>query len=465
MKRLLNYFTTKSIELKFIVIFVLLIFSGQNMAAQDQIKDNNLEFSFFNDSWGGGIVRMPDDLRTFGFVLRYTSKDKISIYAKYSAMTNRFGEIKEFRNRFDEIVLKTYLPVLDFAEGQGYLGLNLGVYATGDFYGEEMQNFLHEKYEIPTIVLPYTKDRGYHYLVGFYFSRNLIYKPINHKKYLQFKLNISSEYSYNYLSLTDISIPIFLRYNNSSKYLSIRTGYKFTNNLSENKVLDRVLLAESGINFNVKVGLKNIFLFFEYFPKNGYSKGGFSFRLNKDRNANKSQNLTKDHIEVTVLNKGYGYNLKYLRDFTTFKNRDVRIIVNHNFHSLIKRYIIKYPQFLGHGIQFTIGCEVDLMESKGIFKTIKPYANLSSGYKLLSIYSGLTKIERINFHHFVVMNDTGVKLYLPIKFLPRKPNFNFLIYHRLLYLSSVKKSDYTRRTWDPHKTFQSRWGLGMIFDF
>ena len=85
--------------------------------------------------------------------------------------------------------------------------------------------------------------------------------------------------------------------------------------------------------------------------------------------------------------------------------------------------------------------------------------------KLLSIYSGLTQIDRINFVHFVALSDVGVKMYLPLNFLPRNPNLNFLIFHRTIYLSSVEKSDYTRRTWDPHRTFQSRWGLGMIFDF
>jgi len=443
------------------LIYVLSIVSIGVNFSQELVEKDRYEFSVFNDSWGGGIVRMPDDYRTFGFDFSFTSANKISLYTKYSSFTNRYDSIVLNRKRLDEIVFKTTLPIVRLKRDNGYVGLILGVYSIGNFKSEELQNYLHEKYEIPTVDLPYDEEKGIYYTIGIHFFKDLFERKINNDRKVTAKINVVSEYTIDYLFSTKFSIPILFNYtNNSNNFVALRLGYNFLLNLGENQILNEIIETEYGLNFNAKLGMRNVFLYYEYFPNRVFSSGGFGFSFVPGEKTKPIE--SESEIEVSIVNRGYGYNIKYIKHFTKLFKRQISFIINHNFHTLLKSYIPKYPKYLGHGNQISLGIEADLLNGRKIFN---PYINLSFGYKLISLYSGQEELERINISHFIVQNDTGIKIRLPFTLFSSRKSINLLAYHRYLYLSKQEATKLTRRNQNPHFQFQSRWGGGFIFDF
>ena len=449
--------------IKLIVIMQLLFFVLNQGVGQDTIQYAKYEFSMLNDSWGGGIAKMSDDLRTFGFDFRYTSKGLISVYTKYSSFTNRYHRDSLQRKRFDELVFKTRLPVLNLPSSNGSMGLILGVYANGNFGGEIIQNLEHDRFNISKVELPYYKGISFHHVVGMYFSNDILNQRITENRSLMVKMDFTAEYSYQYLFLTQISFPFIYKYE-EDKYLLFKVGYNYVNNLSDNELRKDILEAESGLNFAIRIAFKNTYFYYEVFKDKPFSSGGFGMRFTPGHK-NKELVTSKDKLEISIVSKGYGYNLKYLKEIATLYNRKVSFIIILDFHSLLKLYLPSYPDVLGHGNQLTIGAELDLFEPLDLYGIVNPYMNLSFGVRIVSIYSGLVEIDRLDYFHFAMNNDVGVKIRLPLKIFTKKINLNFLAYRRLMLLSPIEDGELVRPNASPHKTLQHRYGAGVIFDF
>lgn len=370
--------------------------------------------SAWNDSWGGGLAPVYDDLRTFHFELDYEKKNRFRIQSRYSLLTNRFDPDSLHRRSLDELVLSGSWALLRFNNGTGgNLWLKGGMVATGDIIGSQIQNTAHEVFGVTLTNLPYYDGNNVYPTLGYSLEKRLISHPLGSGRELQWWLHQSLDHHHGYVTNLGIAGPLTLKTASTSFALTAAYAY-LTSHLPDNRLVERVLKAESGVWLGMEVTGRILFLNFRYFPSGNFSYGGVGFRFYRGMFSTAEERDLGLQVELSLLNKGYGYNLKYAFLPFLLLNRKANIIINHNFHTYLRTYLPQSPTVNGHANQLTAGMELRLLKNRETERWVEPYVNLSAGNRVVSVYSRELPVATSTSHHFTLNGDLGLYLNLPL---------------------------------------------------
>lgn len=300
--------------------------------------------------------------------------------------------------------------------------------------------------------------------MGYLVLKTILNKQLKGDRSFQVQLEHSIDYIHNYMSKLSFGIPVTLKTNSSQ--ILLKGNYILSENyLTNNSLLANVLDAESGLCLNLKIVGKTIFYYFKTYPNSGFSYGGIGFRIRKQNEALTPTSLNLE-IATSVLSNGYGYNFKYSFLSKTALNRKIKMILNHNYHTFLKRFFPDSLQINGHGNQLTIGTEIYLLKSKDKPRVIEPYTNLSLGNKSVCIYSKTRSIDKFLSHHLIINNDLGINAQIPLSFNGMATNMNLSFYHRLTMMTSLTPNNelaFSEITNSPYANIQDAFGIGIRF--
>lgn len=435
--------------------------------AQAQNQSKELRISLYNDSWGGGFTPIYDDLRTYHFQAEYLKTNRFRLFTRYSLLTNRFDTDTLQRKSMNEWIMNGSLSIVQFNEGKGgNIWLKAGIVATGDILGSQIQKVTHQLFGVTQTDLPYYEEKKIHLIIGYAVDKSILTKPLREGRTFQWTLNHALDHHYNYMTTVRVGSPISLKVNRSQIIFTPEYTYA-KSHLLNNDLLPKVAEAESGLSFGLKVFSKRIFYHFEIYPYQNFSYGGIGIRLYKENSVrtNPVKPLNLD-IEVSLLSKGYGYNFKYSFMPFVILERRAKIIVNHHYHTFLKRYIPDSPIINGHGNQLTVGLQMTVLKAKSSGRIIDPYLNLSLGDKAISIYSKTANVARQTSHHVAINNDVGINIRIPYILNDSKNYLALSMYHRLIFLNSLtpaKESRFVDRNHSPYATTQHAFGVGIRF--
>lgn len=439
--------------------FYILLFLSPCVFSQE------FQISSFNDSWGGGTGEVYDDLRSYGFELRYKTPKNIIFKTTFSNLTNRKDANIEQQKSLDELILSASFPVFQNFKSDKYeIRLKGGVLTTGSIFGKELQSITHSLFGVEQTNLAYSNEKGVYPHLGYSISKNIYQKEILNKHLLKVSLKNSIDYIPNFKNVIKFNLPVSL----NGKYSKIvfSTNYIISENfIKGNNLLENTVNAESGLNFNFKVYGKYFFYYFENYATSQFSSGGFGFRFAKKSKKSNSENYLFK-VEPSMLNNGYGFNFKYLFAESSLWKRRTHLIINHNFNTLLKKFIPSSPDVNGHANQLTFGGEIEILEQKKKRRIITPYTNISIGNKSIHIYSKNIDLEKTISNHFVINNDLGIKVRKAIRFKSKVSAINFQLYYRSTLLKSLtpkKESNLVSLDDNPYQKFQTAIGLGIQF--
>lgn len=443
--------------------FLFLCFFSVFIHAQN--KNSEILLSLFNDSWGGGLTPIYDDLRSYHFQFEYNIENKLKVFSKLSFLTNRFEKNISERKSTDEFMLNAALPIFKFKKNKNdNLWVKAGVLVTGDIFGSKIQEMTHSLFDVKQTDLTSEKEKKLYFTLGYILEKNIFIKELSNTKSLQLSVNNILDYHHNYQSNISFGAPLTVKSAANSKII-LTPGYTFINNhKKDNHLLSKVFEVESGFNLDLKVFSKGFFYTFKTFPFHNFSYGGIGYRFTKKRTAiNNNDTSFKLKIGASVLSNGFGYNYKYAFNQFQFLNRETKIIINHNFHTFLKKYIPNSPTINGHGNQVTVGLEMLILKNNLKKRVIEPFINLSIGDKAISIYSKEIDLKKQVSHHFVINNDVGFNLLIPIKFISDTA-LDISFYHRLLFQNSLtpeKESTFVSSKNNPYTNIQNLFGFGI----
>lgn len=417
--------TQKGTRLFFLLIVIL---NSMLIVAQT----NELRIGVYNDSWGGGFTPVFDDLRTFHLHASFEKKDKWKIESHYSMLTNRFDTDSSQRIALDEIPLIASFSVFSFPENKGNVWLKLGLVGTGDFFGSQVQKTAHELFGVTQTDLHYESKKriypSFGYLVNYaFFKRQL-------KGERELALRFKNELDYQAKYKTTISAALSISLMIGEHQVQFVPAYSWAKNqVANSHLLTRMAFAESGFNLNFQVFTQHVYYHFQIYPESQFSYGGVGLRLFKQSSNLKTERKALNmEIDLGVLSQGFGYSFKYSFLPFSLANRRCSVIVIHNYHTLLKKFIPNYPSINGHGLQLSAGLEIGLLKEKLTSRLLEPYLNASLGNKAITLYSKTFNIEQLRSNYFAFSTDAGVDFRLPIQYKSIDKAICFTLYHRLL---------------------------------
>ncbi len=442
-----------------IVAFLIFLLSVA-IQAQDS---RSLEIGLYNDNWGGGFTSIYDDLRTYHLQVDYEKRQKLRIYGRVSFLTNRFDTDSSHQRSLDEWSAGVAVPVFKFKQGEtGIFWLRSGLLARTSIVGRSIQNAVHDLLDIDEPNLPYYDTDGVHPSIGYQLELNLLDMPLSNNSSMTVRLSHTLDYTHNYSTIASINAR--MTRGRPGHEIEFSPGYVFADNqLENNQLLRNVLDAESGPRLGIRVNRNRIFYDFQIFPEGGFSYGGIGINLLRGKNS--EGNIDPGvGIRGSVLGNSYGYSVQYSFLSKNAFNRNMSLIVNHGYHTILKKSLPVSPVVSAHASQITFGAEMQLLPKRESPRKIEPFVNLSAGHKFISLYSGVMPDEETISHHFILNTDQGVEVNLPLNFISKSWVPTFSIFHRLMVLGSLtpdKESGLVNPDNSPYRTYQSAVGVGM----
>lgn len=436
------------------MMFSFLLFSVAGLYAQS--KSGEFRLSAYNDSWGGGFTEVYDDLRTCHFELNYARRNRLQIFARYSLLTNRFDADTLQKKALDEFILNGAYSLYRFKGKGGAVRIRAGILATGNSAGLIIQQIAHEVFNVPQNKMEYYSLRGVYPTIGYEIDKVIADKSV--------RVRLDHDLTHHVGYRTSVGIGVSFGLLDSRVVMN--AGYRYMkNHLSGNSLLNKVSYAESGPTLGMKVFGKHIYYHFALYPAHHFSYGGIGIRLYRADSASKVSLNSRwvPDIEVSVLSGRYGYNFKYA--FLSFPvlNRSVGVLVNHNFHSLLRSWMSSFKTN-GNANQITAGLEMNLLKTKTKPRIFDPFVNITAGDKAIAVYSQVLDIAKQTSHHLVLCQDAGIRVNVPLKLAAKQLPFSLVLYHRLMLLKSLtpsKESPWVNEVNNPYAPVQHAYGLGI----
>src|SRR5690606_41743170 len=173
-------------------------------------------------------------------------------------------------------------------------------------------------------------------------------------KKLQWQVNHSLDHYFNYQ--TRVGLGSGLEVSSGSSRVLFEASYFIAESyLSDHVLLRKVVHAESGLGLGFKVTGRNLYYHFQASPMNYVSYGGVGIRFGRQAAGEEGKQKLGIKIDLSVWNKGYGYNFKYAFGPFEWGKRRMVWIVNHHFHSILKAYIPRSPLVNAHGNHLSFG--------------------------------------------------------------------------------------------------------------
>lgn len=441
------------------IVFTLILLNLYSVALKSQVEE--VQFDIENDSWGAGFTPIYDDFRTYGLNAKIITKKRFFFNGEFSYLTNRYDSDSSQRKALDEFLVNFGVPFFPTQEGRenDNLWITAGILFRGKAFGQLLQEKIHGSAGVSEVPLEYYSGNNVYANLGYQFRKTVNLPNQTWRIGLKNSLNLNLGYNV----FATIGVPVIFGTDNN--FMSFSTNYTMSKTfLEDNTVLKKVTKAESGFNLRYKVYTKDVFFYFDIYPTTGFSSGGVGFRLGKFK-SNIQPFKKQVIIELSKLSNGLGYNFKYLIIPFTFQKRTAHVLINHNFHTLLKSYIPDYPNKNGHGNQLTFGTELPFLKQKKSVRIVEPYINLSVGFKGISTYSKVYDIPSSTSFYFATNNDLGVNISIPYRVKKNKHRLTFSIYYRNIFLNSLtpnKEVDFVNTKNNPYRTYQNAIGFGLL---
>lgn len=429
-----------------------------------QTPEHQLDFSLWNDNWGGNVTQVYDDYRTLAFELAYQRKNRWGILARFSQLSTRYEKDSLRRQATDEWVIQGNYALLPYSEEKRFAFDVLGgVIYVGSQAGQKLQSFTHETFGVaPSNLIPSTEKHLFLSL-GYRMNYALLkqYPLLNN----QFRVSLAHQLTYTpgYTFITDIGVRLELK--NDYHRLRFTPGYVFANTFNPDLfVSNTVTEAESGISLDVEFQAQRFFYHLKVFPQQNYCEGGIGLRLLQFKAKDTRENTEK--FAVNVLGDGLGYDFTFGSKARYIKSFPYRYILQYQFNSYLKKYFPLSPDIKAHGNSLTGGMELDLLKDNPK-RWITPYASLTAGFKHIAVYSKVLPLDLQRSWHLTANQDLGIRWNIPMPAKLSQKRLQLLMFQRLIFqysLSPDSESTLINPDSSPYRAFLKTYGIGARFN-
>ncbi|MCX6350889.1 MAG: hypothetical protein NTX03_03395 [Bacteroidetes bacterium] len=405
----------KSYRFLLIGIFFLTTFLSFSQAKKDSSFNQRLELGSLNDNWGGVLVKMEDDYRSFGFFANWFITENKSIHTTLSSLTNKNWRDTLHKERLDEYAVNIHYPIRENALKIMDVNAVGGFILTGNLGGEVIQQFTHNYFGMAKVSLPYSNKYNLYWQVGgeVKFHPIILHRTGESKSIIQ--PSIYAAYTHNYVFNTSIDLPykIVLK---DGDYSLLGVGYSFNQSLSKNEIINTVYKKESGFYLSLAQQFDVLTYSYKMYINNDFSLGTIGINLFKNHIAKREFQKPIASVEVGTLAGGYGFYNKYSHAMHSVFPVRFLITINNEFGASLKKHLPDYPNVSGHYKLLTIGGDLSLLKHSNKLQ-FNPYLGFGIGVKREMVYSGKEEIETIDLLSPAAKVNGGIKVSTPLKFL------------------------------------------------
>lgn len=383
--------------------FATPFFSFASIENLDSLSNQKeIEIFTHNDNFGAGYTPIYDNLRSYGLGINIKANDSLSMSLNLSGLTNNSYENISDRGRLDELFFKIHFKINKSQKNQIFI--NTGIASYNNWGMGFAQDLTHNIFGVKSDNLNYTYENEINALMGIKLIHS--FKPIHQNIWIQPQI----EYNYftnNYHEITP-KIPISLNIKNQ-KIFNFSLGYRHISNLSNQKIIENINRAESGLLLEYKMIMGPIAFSWVAYPNQNFSIGTYSLILKKQTQKYEKPDVI---LELGAFAESGGFYNKISWNKTGFLTDHLLFNIYKQYSTYLRKKLNGYPDRYSNQQQYGIGFDLHAFKSSKKFQ-VNPYIGFNMGIKRAMVYSGRKYYAYEEFINPAMIGEAGLKIKLP----------------------------------------------------
>lgn len=366
-----------------------------------------------NDALGFGWGPADDNFRSFGFDAT-VSCGRFGVDLDYSGFTNRSHEAPEIGSRVDELLFLASWEA--FGNARVSFAPVLGLAASGDLGGAEIQNAMHRATGHPQVFLPYDEPRRAP-LVGARARVGIVDSPIR-----RLDLFTSSWVAPGYGSSAEGGLRLHVG------SPSFRVAPSVALRGSERRdapAQDPAMERESGFILALEQQFSFLYFRWEASPGTRHSTGTVLIVVTAadDPRPFDHEDAGADFGVMALPAEGY---------FTTYRlplTRRLHLTASGFWGPYVADRVPAFPDVRAHFQQLELGPQLQLLEPRRTLQ-INPFARATVGIRREVVVGAQRTFERVDAASPAAALEAGVRLSTPLSFADRNILYGFVGFYR-----------------------------------
>lgn len=373
--------------------------------AQVLCDETRLTIYALNDNWGTGLVQIRDDYRSFGIAVHrqwQTPKGAWEWQSQFSGITDRGDN----NHRLDEWSATISIPIAKNKDQPYQWSLIIGGLLTGNLGGQQVQNWIHEQFQVAPLTGTYSSETQFNATLGTGWRNHWWLNP-SHSEALFFHSQVLWHIGFQRQWNVGIGYRI---QNRSADQWTIDMGYQYQSTPDES-TLTRAYDRESGLFFRSTFRAGWLFYTATVYPEKQFALGGMGIQFGS---TNKNQYRNNDlSVEIGGTTGDNGF---YVRGYSTISSKNQQRWSwegHYQFWGLSRTELPTTSGLKGHFQQLSAGVRYSpIRESQGW--SIRPFASGRLGHKWQALYNAFPAYTSQQSNGlWVGLGEVGLNVLIP----------------------------------------------------